>query len=255
MKIGDQKDVEELKATIKRELGIDLTRYRNEEVAENLVDLLIFPKYIFKWIGRRIILALLLYILGFFLIQLGPLEFVVYAVFGLLLFLLFGLSSGILNLIKRLREDLSSIATYSLGIMKNSLLDIDDIGNRINKDNRKDVFNMLFKGIIHIVTIPMVSQAIHKKVPVAGGMIKGVLRKTLETVSNNLDFDDENINENALVVDGESKIVLFYSNGIDKASQGIDGSLNLVTKIVRFPFWFFFYIIGLILALFIYFLW
>jgi hypothetical protein len=255
VKIRTQKDVEELKSTITRELGVDVTKYRDEEVAENLVDLLVFPKYIVKWIGRPVLWALVLYVLGFFIIDLGPFEYILYGVFGLILFLLCGVFSGILNLVRKLEEDLSSISTYSLGVMKNSLLDIDDIGSRINKNNRKDVFNMLFNGIIHVVTIPMVSQAIDNKVPLAGGIIKGVVRKSLETVSDRLDFDDEKIDENTLVVDGDSKFVVSYTKGIDKATKGVTGSLSAVTRIVRLPFRILLYTTFIILALFVYFLW
>ncbi len=44
MQIRTTKDVEKLDLKIKEELGIDVSKYRNPEVAESFVDLLIFPK-------------------------------------------------------------------------------------------------------------------------------------------------------------------------------------------------------------------
>ena len=46
MKIRSQKDVDRLEEAIKMELGIDVSKYKNEEVVESFVELLVFPEYV-----------------------------------------------------------------------------------------------------------------------------------------------------------------------------------------------------------------
>ncbi len=241
--------------TITRELGVDISKYRDEDVADNLVDLLVFPKYIFKWISRPVLIAFLVYIAGFFLIDLVHVQYLIYGIVGLVLFLLVGFFGGVLNLSRKLNEDLVSISEYSLGVLKNSLLDVNDVGSRINKNNIKDVVAMLFQGVIHIVTLPMLGKAIENKVPVVSGLVKRVVEKSLVGISNRLTFDDEKIDETIINVDGDSVFVTNYLGTIDKAGKGIDGTLGTVTKVIRTPFKLGFYIALFFLVLFIYLIW
>jgi hypothetical protein len=86
-------------------------------------------------------------------------------------------------------------------------------------------------------------------------VIKGVVKRSLETVASRLDFDDDNIDENMVSLDGDSKFVQTYTAGIDKASKGVEGSLGTVTRLVRIPFKIGFYMTAFILIIMIYLLW
>lgn len=255
MKIKNKKDIEELQDTISRELGVDITKYRDEEVADNLVDLLVFPKYIVKWIARPVLISFILFIIGFFVIDLVHIQYLIYGIVGLVLFLIVGIFAGVLNLSRKLNEDLESISDYSLGVLKNSMLDIGDVGGRINKNNIKDVVSMLFKGVIHLVTLPMLGKAIDNKVPLASGLVKLVVERSLGGIANRLTFDDENIDESIINVDGESKFVSNYLSTIDKAGKGIGGTLSTVSKIIRTPFRIGLYLALFFLIIFIYLIW
>lgn len=70
MKIRTAADAKKLDEKIQRDLGIDVKKYRNPEVAEQFVELLIFPQYIINWGIRPIIISFFLYIAGFFIVDL-----------------------------------------------------------------------------------------------------------------------------------------------------------------------------------------
>ncbi|WP_235296201.1 hypothetical protein [Portibacter marinus] len=250
-----KKDTEQLKSTIQSELGIDILKYQNEEVAENLMDLLLFPKYILKWIGRPILICLLLYFVGFFVIDLVHVEYIIYAIAGCILFLILGFLTGVIFLTRKLGQDLSSISEYSLGLMKNSVLDIDDMGSRVNKSNIKDVLGMLFKGIVFVVTIPMLKKAIDKKVPVGKGLLKLILGGSLAIMAKRISFNPDKVDENMVKVDGKSKFITRYVTAIDKTKTGSSTLIKKALRLASTPFRLGAYLFGFILLVFLYFIW
>ncbi|MEM6699997.1 MAG: hypothetical protein AAF599_16460, partial [Bacteroidota bacterium] len=74
MKIRTSKDVEKLDKKIKEELGIDVQKYRNEEVVENFVQLLVFPEYVINWVIRPVLISIGIFIIGFFTLNLVHVE-------------------------------------------------------------------------------------------------------------------------------------------------------------------------------------
>jgi hypothetical protein len=252
MKIRTKRDVEELKETIKNELGIDIVQYRDAEVASDVVDLIIFPKYVVKGIIRPIVIALVLYVLGFFALDLIHIEYLIYLIIAFLLFSISGLFAGIILLVRKMRNDVGGIVDYSLSIMETSIDDIDEIDNRITSDNKKDVLGLLFQGIIHIVTIPMLSEALEQKVAFVGKITKGFMKKSLMMISDRIDFDEDNINEN-IVDDGEN-IEGFntYKKTIANTRKTSSKITNGISRIVSIPFKLVFCISIALLIIFIY---
>ena len=157
MRIRTAKDVERLDNKIKEELGIDVSKYRNEEVVENFVELLVFPRYVFFWVLRPILISIGIFIIGFFLFDLVHIEYVIYGIIGLVLFLTSGILIGLLFFTWKMKKDIWGIVNYSLEIMKSSVQDLNQVNNQVTKENKKDVLGLLFKGIMHIVTIPLKS--------------------------------------------------------------------------------------------------
>ena len=238
-----------LKDTIQSELGIDILKYQNEEVAENLMDLLLFPKYLLKWLGRPVLISFLIYLAGFFIIDLVHVQFFIYAIVGFILFLLFGLLLGIVYLSMKLGRDVSSISDYSLGWMKNSVLDIDDMSSRVTRSNIKDVLGMLFKGIIFVVTIPMLKRAIDKKVPAGKGLAKKLLTGALAILAKRIAFNPDNVDENIVKVDGKSKFISRYVAAIDKTKSGTAKIIKRSLRLASIPFGLGAYIGGFIFIL------
>ncbi|WP_075343228.1 hypothetical protein [Tenacibaculum agarivorans] len=237
MKLRTKKEVLQLNEKIKTELGIDVSEYKNEEVAENFAELLVLPSYIISWVMRPILFCLVLYVLGFYFLDLVHIEYLLYGVIGLVLFLLSGIAFGFLLLLFKMKNDIWGIADYSLDILKLSVEDVSNINNQIGKQNKKDVLSLLFKGIIHIVTIPLFTEVVSNKVPVLGFLTKRPVKKVLTLVSDRLEFEEDNIDDFVEDSDeGKSKVLTSYISIITKASEGLEKFINFTFKIARSPF-------------------
>lgn len=127
MKIRNEADVEALDQKIKTELGVDISKYRDEETVDTLSSLITFPIYALNWTIRPVIIAFVLYILGFWLIDLVHIQYFVYGIFGLVLFLISGLFAGLLYLTLRFKTDIKQLANYSLTVLKGIVADMDQL--------------------------------------------------------------------------------------------------------------------------------
>lgn len=235
MKIRTEADIEKLDAKIKQELGVEVSKYRNEEVAENFVELLIFPKYVIKWVILPVSISFMAYIAGFFLFNLVHIEYVIYGIIGLILFLLLGIISGLFFLMWRMKSDMWGIISYSLEIMKSAVTDLNQVNNQIDNENRKEVLGLLFKGIIHIVTIPVLSKAISTKVPFVGGIVNSIIKKVLTVVSNKIKFDEVKLKQELDKPENESNALKIYTNSISSATAGLEKVMNFTFGIVKLP--------------------
>ncbi len=252
MKITTSKDVEELDQKIKDELGIDVRKYKNEEVAEKFGELLVFPQYIVNWTIRPVLVSIVVFILGFYVIDLVHVEYVLYALFGLILFLLNGILLGVLFLTWKMKSDMWGIVAYSLNIMKSAVEDLNQVNNQISPENRKSVLTLLFKGIVHIVTIPMLAKILSDKIPILGGVVKRLVSKILVLVSDKIKFDEEGLKEELKKEGEESKLLQLYSNSISSSIVGLEKIMNITFGIAQFPLKIAFTISFLILIVFIY---
>lgn len=119
MKIRTQNDIHLLEEKIKNDFDIDIHKYRNEEVVSSFAELLIFPQYVINWGIRPILVSLLLYFLGFFIVDIeNGFEFIIYLLFGGALFLIGGFLFAIVFLVRRMKNDLGAIMEYSIEILK-----------------------------------------------------------------------------------------------------------------------------------------
>ncbi len=252
MKIRTEKDVRILHEKIKDELGIDVETYKNEEVASSFAELLSFPTYIVSWVFRPVFFSFLIYIFGFYVLNLVHVEYVFYTVIGLLLFLITGISLGLLLLLFKMKNDIWRVVNYSLDIMKLSLQDLSSVNNQITEENKKDVLSLLFKGILHVVTIPMLLEAVANKIPFVGFLISRILKKILTLISDKLEFDEENIEINLEETEGGSETINSYIKSISSTANGLELITNVTFKIARFPILLFFIISVLFLILFLY---
>ncbi len=252
MKIRSKKDVEKLDEKIKTELGIDISKYHNEEVISNFLELLIFPRYILNWAIRPILISLGAFILGYFIFNLVHIEYVLYTIIGLVLFLLVGFFSGVIFLSWKIKTDILNALTYSIDILKSVVSDINLTGDNITKENRKDILLLLFQGITHIITIPTLSNVISDKIPIIGSVIGFFIRKILTLFSNKLNIEEIELNQKLEEEKDESKILITYINSLTTTSNGLEKVLNVVTKIAQFPIKVVLFIVSMLLFFFIY---
>lgn len=252
MRIRTPKDVEKLDNRIEEELGIDIQKYRNEEVVENFVELLVFPEYVVTWVIRPILISIGIFIIGFFVFDLVHIEYIIYGLIGFGLFLATGVLIGLLFLSWKMKSDMWGIVDYSLEIMKSAISDMNQVSNQMTKENRKDVLGLLFKGIIHIVTIPMMSKVIADKVPFVGGFVNRIVKRILILLSDKIKFEEENLKQELRKKGSEPNALQIYLSSISAVSTGLEKVLNFTFGVAQFPIKIGFGIILLILILFLY---
>ncbi|WP_299104142.1 hypothetical protein [uncultured Tenacibaculum sp.] len=253
MKIRTEKDVRELDEKIKRELGIDVRKYRNEEVVASFSELISLPSYIVSWVIRPILFALLLFIAGYYTLNLVHIEYLIYSIIGLVLYLFAGVSFGLLLLLIKMKKDIWSVVDYTLDIMKSAVKDLASVNNQITEENKKNVLSLLFKGILHIVTIPMFTEIITSKIPIVGFLLSKLLKKVLVLISDRLKFEETDmLTSKETFTTGESGVVKSYMITIESASKGLEKLTSFTFKIARFPIILLFGLSFILLFLFLY---
>ncbi|MCR9250453.1 MAG: hypothetical protein NXI20_08505 [bacterium] len=261
MKIKNKKDVEILEERINNELGLDIRKYKNPEVVDSFVEILIFPKYVISWVIRPVLVFLLLFVAGYFIINITGFEFVLYSMFGLILFIASGVLTGLLILIWKMKSDMWGIIEYALDIMKSSVVDVNNVNSKLWSENRKEAMSLLFQGIIHIVVLPTLAEVVAGKIPFVGGLVTGLIKKILTILANKIDFEPETEEKELKEIESEddekkaSKSIEVYSKVIDKASSGLNTVLSVTFKIVSMPLRIISFFAYLFLILLIYSIW
>ena len=256
VKIKTDHDLAALDKQVYDELGIELQKYRNPEIAATVADLILFPKYVIQWVGLPLVLSLLLYFIGFFVFDYSIVSFLVYLLLGLVLFALSGLLGGCVYLITRLRSDLIGILRFSFDIMEDALQDLKVMRYRLNWANRGRAMRLLFKGVIYVVTIPTITGAIGRKIPVFGKLVKWLLRWLLTKLANLIKFDfgkaDSEGNNEEPVPDNK---LLPYLKAVRKAVEQVSNFIGALIGVVRFPFLLAFSFVFSLLLLTLYLIW
>ncbi|MFK8161583.1 MAG: hypothetical protein AB8H12_03885 [Lewinella sp.] len=252
MEIRSQSEVEALDQKIKTELGVDIGKYRNEEVVEQISSLLVFPIYVVSWTIRPVIIAFVLYIIGYFIIDLVHVQYLIYAILGLAFFLITGLFAGLFYLTIRFRNDIKSIMTYSMDILKGIVKDVDALNTTTDATNRKEVLQLLFLGTMHLITIPVTGDVIGNRVPFLGGLVSRLVQRVLRTLTNLFRFDQTNFVNATTDAGSEGKILPMYLAGVTGFQGIVDKILGIAIRVVQLP-------IGLLFAFFagltLFFLW
>jgi len=244
----------ELNEKIKEELGIDMTEYRNEEVAEKLVEMLVFPIYAASWIIRPMLVGVVMYIAGFFILDLYHIQYLLYGIVGLILILATGLVFGILYFLNRMHQDIESIMGYTVDVGNRSMLDVKKVQNLGGRGmESKDSKKLLLIGVVKIVTVPVIAKVLGNKIPLMGGLLAGSIERILLMMTNKLDFDqvatelEEELNEEVAETEIGQDSVGFQING-DRFGNILDTVMN----VVRVPFRVVFFILMMITLIFIY---
>ena len=244
---------EELNERIKADLGVDLSQYRNEDVAEKLVELLVFPLYALSWVIRPVIVAFIMYIVGFFILDLVHIQYLLYGVIGLVLLLVCGVLFGILYFLNRLHKDVETIMNYTLDIASQSMSDLKKVQTNVKSQvTTTDSMRLLVSGVVKIVTVPVLSKVLGNKIPLLGGFLAGSIEKILLMIASKFDFDSS-VELSEADVKGD-KIVeeKNYDRTFDGSSDRITGILDTVMNVVSVPFRVVFFVIMMVTLFFIY---
>jgi len=251
MRIRTEADVDRLEKQIQSQLDIDVRKYRNDEVVETFVDLLLFPDYVISWVIRPVLFFVFLFVSGFYVLDLVHIEYFIYGVFGFGLFLSSGFSLGLMLLLDRMKTDMWGIIEHSLSIMKEASEDLSQANQNITDENRKDSLNLLFKGIIHIVTIPLLSKGISQKVPFFGGIVNLFAKRVLILISDKIEIDEDVFNKELERKDKTSNAFHDHSEALSFQVSGLEKVLNVTFRIAKYPllFWFIFSFLTLLILI------
>lgn len=235
MKIRSEADVDRLDQKIKTELGIDCRKYRNDLAVERFVEILIFIEYVFTNLIIPVIVASFLYVFGFFYLDLVHIEYFIYGFFGLILFLGIGLLIGLLLLTHQMKSDIFNIVDYTIEMMESALKDVKQLNGSVSSNNSTENLKLLFKGMIHIVTIPTFLSVISVKLPLTGFVFRGLIKRIFFLISDRISFKNEK------AVSSNSNFLTFESNVQNEKSilsstvLHFKKSLNIIFAIIRFP--------------------
>ena len=246
MKIKTKEDIEILSDKIKNELGIDLKKYKNEKVAEKFIELLTFPKYVISSLIWPVSILFLVFIIGFFILDLKHIEYLIYGIIGQSLFFLNGVFYGLLRLIKKIKSDVLEIINYCFQIMKQIISE----SSQFNNEN-KETLNLLFKGIVHVVALPMINEAITKNVPLVHKMINTIVTNIFTSISNKIKFENATPKQETVGEETKSQLKESLVKKIDYANRGIEKVIGVSLGIVNVPFKIGFGIVLTILVIFI----
>lgn len=229
------KNIEELGKKIQDELGIDIQKYRNAEVVGKFVELLAFPKYISNQLIRPVSLYIGVFLFGFLIFDLSPIDYLVYGVLGFLLFLISGTLLGLLFLSGKMKTDIIEVLNYSLNIMNSIIMDLNQVSNQLSPEKRKDTLGLLLNGIIHIVTIPTMSEVIRDKIPFVGGYIAKLFTRTLVFISDRIKFDQGVLRPEVNSGEVEESTIEAYLKSISEARSKVDKALDTAFSLAQTP--------------------
>ena len=235
MTVRNQTEADALNERIKQELGVDISTYRNEEVTATLTDLLVFPIYALNWVGRPIGLILLLYLAGFFLIDLVHVQYLIYALVGLVLALITGLLIGLLYLTIRLNQDINAITNYSTDILKRVVQDVDQLNEGTDAANRKETLTLLFGGVFHIITIPVTASIISNRIPFIGGLVSGLFTRVLRRMANLFRWPEVERRTAVAQVEEDGNILPMYLNGVTTLQSAGQKVFHVAARVVQWP--------------------
>lgn len=250
MKIKTKADIERLREEIQRELDIDMSEYQNEEVAETFAELVAFPAYILNWAIRPVLISLLLFVMGYFVLHLVHIEYLLYTLIGFALFLACGISFGLIFTLWKLKGDMNEVLRYSLQLFQSILADLRHTRAQLTAENKKYKYQLLYQGIIHIISIPVLSKALGGKIPLIGFLVEGLVKKILTAAGNRFRWEEAHQQATGTVED-EGATIDHDIQRVNADIRGIDAFTAALFKVVRIPFLVVFVISLLLLLLFL----
>ena len=94
---------------------------------------------------------------------------------------------------------------------------------------------MLFKGIIHIVTIPTLSKVIIDKVPFVAGLVNKIVKRVLILVTEKIKFSSEELEHNVMKNKSQLNAIQTNTSPITSISTGLEKVMNFTFGIVQLP--------------------
>lgn len=223
-------DKNQLNTQLLKNYGVDLELYKKPEIINKIGEIMMFPQYVVKYISLPIILSFLLYGSSFIIFSFEGVGLVVYILLGWMLFNVAGVFAGIIYLISKIKSDVRLLIAFSFEITIKVLNDTSNIGEKLMK--RPSAVGEIFKGIILVVVVPSLTEALANQIPLLGGIFNKIIQKSLIAVSNKLKFSELTYVENK----NETEVKNKYLNIIEKTQQKSDLIINRIFSSLQVPF-------------------
>ena len=225
---------------INQETGLDFTKYQNPEFIGKITDVIMIQKYTAKALYKPILIALALFICGFFLFKMTWIGAVIYGIFAFVAFMLIGFSYGTLTLLSNLRQDLKMIVDTSLNMTSNICQDF--VHTNGNIQNIENPMGLIFEGIVASTVSPALT-ATFVKIPVAGGLLMSGSDKAMDIVVKQFKIYENKTNIRAFI-GNQSNNLVGLTGKLDnivtqfgnKTSSYIDNGFRLVQYPTRIVF-------------------
>lgn len=157
--------------------NIDLSTYQSEEVTDRIAYLITFPIYVIGILIWPLLVSIVLFVSGYFVLRLDGLDHLFYPLLGLPLLVLGGFFIGLVWLISRLKDDLVSIMDYSLVVFKQAASNMQKDGG-----GSRD-YGAVFSGVMNSVILPSVRKVLENKVILIGGFVYSIVNKIVTRVT------------------------------------------------------------------------
>jgi len=235
-------DVQVINQELLRKTGVDFSRYRNQDLADTLANVITFPLFLARSLSRPVLLFLGLTLLAF--IFTGSASFRVFLAFpGLLLAVFNGILLGLVFFIRRIRNDMNQVFTISSDLSLQVMKDIGAAranlsGGAVNFPGLLDIVH----GVNSIVVLPLFMRAMDRRIPVIGGWVAGIAARFFRAVDRRLlssirEESEQASPKKSLATPEEiSSWLDATERGICYGRDNLSAVVNAVSSIVAFPF-------------------
>ena len=228
-----------------KKLGVSLEKYKSPEFVEKIAEVIILPIYILPSFIKSISCALSISI-GLSLLYLfnrqSVLGLIFFAVLGIIFSIIVGFFFGITSLIRKAMQDLRSLISIALDILKNIVIDVQMAIKTKMTDSAAVLDSIpkvteILQEVMAVIIIPTVTEVLKKKIPSCGKFLSSIFEKILNFATSALtSIIDEISRQNPLInkldktIEMEKAVIQdrmsFISTDIEEALQNYGGLLT-----------------------------
>jgi hypothetical protein len=170
-----------------------------------------------------------------FVVDLVHIEYLLYLILVPGLLLATAVLIGLLALGWKIERDLRGIVEYTLGVLGTVLGDVQRAGTGLQRNHFYPTLNLLFQGMMHIVTIPTTSQIIRERIPLVGGLFARLISRTLTFFVDRCGQVAEGSPDTHTTFENPQQFLAAFEASIGSLSQGLTRLLGVSRRITQLP--------------------
>ncbi len=222
-----------LKQKIKSDLGIEISNYGGNDLLSKINDILFIQKYAISNIIKPLGISILLYILGFFILNLSIIGYAIYGLIGLVCFIILAICFGVFSLLNQLKNDIVEILKLAINPLQLAVNDLSENTEKIS--NQKNPLTLIFEGIIFIIITPQIFY-VFNKIPFIGKFLSNGSEKILGMAVNSFRKQEDRLNLKNNKLNNITSKLENINSFTEKYINTIDKTLNKGINILKIPF-------------------